>query len=284
MPREEKKTAAAEQPPPSRKIGRMRAVNLARQDGRSLASTQDAAQEGREPVGNGQAAAGFSDDFKPGVAAVEGAAGLGAAGAAGLAAAGFFAGAGFLAAGFLAAGFLAAGFLAAAFFGAAFLAAGFLAAAFFFGAAFLAAGFLAAAFFFGAAFLAAGFLAAAFFGAAFLAAGFLAAAFFGAAFFAAGFLAVAISNLLNKVTRKKRHYRNPPKFARTIQGTASRTFECFNDNSVRHRLAETVSRTSRPWLDRWDAMAGHSDKCCLAQCSALRFEARARCCWRRGLA
>jgi len=253
MPREEKKTAAAEQPPPSRKIGRMRAVNLARQDGRSLASTQDAAQEGREPVGNGQAAAGFSDDFKPGVAAVEGAAGLGAAGAAGLAAAGFFAGAGFLAAGFLAAGFLAAGFLAAAFFGAAFLAAGFLAAAFFFGAAFLAAGFLAAA-------------------------------FFGAAFFAAGFLAVAISNLLNKVTRKKRHYRNPPKFARTIQGTASRTFECFNDNSVRHRLAETVSRTSRPWLDRWDAMAGHSDKCCLAQCSALRFEARARCCWRRGLA
>ena len=61
-------------------------------------------RQGREPVGNGQAAAGFSDDLMPGAAAVEGAAA--AAGfAAGFAAA-FFAGA--LAATF-AAGF-AAGF------------------------------------------------------------------------------------------------------------------------------------------------------------------------------
>ena len=37
-----------------------------------LTSTRGATQEGREPVGNGQAAAGFSDDFRPGVAAVEG--------------------------------------------------------------------------------------------------------------------------------------------------------------------------------------------------------------------
>ena len=69
-------------------------------------------QDGREPVGNGQAAAGFSEDFRPGAAAVDGVAGAGAGLVAAFFAAGFFA-AGFLAAGFFAAGFLAAGFFAA---------------------------------------------------------------------------------------------------------------------------------------------------------------------------
>jgi hypothetical protein len=144
-------------------------------------------RQGREPVGNGQAAAGFSDDLMPGAAAVEG-----AAAAAGLqqpsSAAGFFA-AGFLAAGFFAAGFLAAGFFAAGFLAAGFFAAGFLAAGFF-AAGFLAAGFFAAGFL-AAGFFAAGFLAAGFFAAGFLAAGFFAAGFLAAGFFAAGLAAAS---------------------------------------------------------------------------------------------
>ena len=110
---------------------------------------------GREPVGKGQAAAGFRAVFAPGVAAVDGATGAIIDRAAGFA--GFTAGLAF----FFAAFFLAAGFLA-------FLA-GFFLAAFFFAGFFLATFFLVAFFF-------AGFLATALFFLAFLA-GFFAAFF-----------------------------------------------------------------------------------------------------------
>src|SRR5512134_898880 len=80
---------------------------------------QTLASYGRLPVGNGQAAAGFSAVFAPGAAAVDGAIGAGAGAAAGFAAAGF--GAAFLTAGL--ALFIAFLALDAAFLGAAFLAA-----------------------------------------------------------------------------------------------------------------------------------------------------------------
>ncbi|GAB4182463.1 MAG: hypothetical protein Fur0039_27110 [Rhodocyclaceae bacterium] len=152
----------------------------------------DAVQDGREPVGNGHAAAGLSEDLSPGAAAVEGGAeALVAAGAAGFATAFFgaaFFGAAFFGAAFFGAAFFGAAFLAAAFFGAAFFAAGFFAATFF------AAGFLAATFF------AAGFLAAAFFAAGFFAATFFTAAFLTAAFFAAGFAAAFLAGAFLVVT------------------------------------------------------------------------------------
>jgi hypothetical protein len=123
---------------------------------------------GLEPVGKGQAAAGFRAVFAPGVAAVDGTTGVIIGRAAGFA--GFTAGLAF----FFAAFFLAAGFLA-------FLA-GFFLAAFFFAGFFLAVFFLAAFFF-------AGFLATALFFLAFL------AGFF-AAFFA--FFFVAMVKLLHQ--------------------------------------------------------------------------------------
>lgn len=130
---------------------------------------------GREPVGKGQAAAGFSAVRAPGIAAEDGrAAGAGAVVATRIA---FFAG-------FLATFFAAlAGFTAAGFF--------FLAAAFFFFAAFF---FLPA----GLAFFLAGFLAAFFFFAAF----FLVAFFF-AVFFAAFFLAFAMTSSYQVVAQKE---------------------------------------------------------------------------------
>jgi hypothetical protein len=137
---------------------------------------------GLEPVGKGQAAAGFRAVFAPGVAAVDGATGAIIERAAGFA--GFTAGlAFFFAAFFLAAGFLAffTGFLA-------FFLAGFFLSAFFFAGFFLATFFLAAFFF-------AGFLATALcFFLAFL------AGFF-AAFFA--FFFVAMVKLLLQVKEKQ---------------------------------------------------------------------------------